>query len=98
MEGVSIEKICVGAFQNQDGRTDKNYQSWGKRAEKIGYVIMTIKNNSAGGQPVSMQNINEKKALANKYGLKMIIDAARFAENAFFLLKNESQAMEIKQF
>lgn len=53
--------------------------------EKVGVIIMTITNNTAGGQPVSMQNIRETAQVANEYGIPMVIDAARFAENAYFI-------------
>lgn len=58
-------------------------------ADQIGLIIMTITNNSAGGQPVSMANIKATKAVADKYGIPMIIDAARFAENAYFIKQRE---------
>ncbi len=57
--------------------------------EKIGVIIMTITNNTAGGQPVSMANIRETARVAEEYGIPMIIDAARFAENAFFIKTRE---------
>lgn len=57
--------------------------------EKIGLVIMTITNNSAGGQPVSMKNIKETADICNKYDLKLCIDAARYAENAYFIKQRE---------
>ncbi|MCG8485218.1 MAG: tryptophanase, partial [Clostridia bacterium] len=53
-------------------RMEKFIQEVGK--ENIGLIIMTITNNSAGGQPVSMKNIKETRAMADKYGIKMIID------------------------
>lgn len=58
-------------------------------AENIGLIVMTVTNNSAGGQPVSMQNIREVAAVAKKYGIKLNIDAARYAENAFFIKRDE---------
>ncbi len=58
-------------------------------AENVGTIIMTITNNSAGGQPVSMANIKGTRAIADKYGITMIIDAARYAENAFFISERE---------
>jgi tryptophanase len=58
-------------------------------AKNIGVVIMTITNNSAGGQPVSMSNIRETSAVCKKYGIKFCIDAARFAENAYFIKRRE---------
>jgi tryptophanase len=59
-------------------------------SEKISCVIVTITNNTAGGQPVSMANIREVSNLAHKYGIKLIIDSARFAENAYFIKLRES--------
>ena len=58
-------------------------------AEKISCVIVTVTNNTAGGQPVSMSNIREVGKLSHKYGVKFIIDAARFAENAYFIRMRE---------
>ena len=54
-------------------------------AEKISCIIVTITNNTAGGQPVSMANLREVSRLAAKYGIRLIIDSARFAENAYFI-------------
>ena len=58
-------------------------------AEKISCIITTITNNTAGGQPVSMANLRETAILAGKYGVKFIIDSARFAENAYFIKMRE---------
>jgi tryptophanase len=55
----------------------------------IGVVVMTITNNSAGGQPVSMKNMRETAAVCKKYGIIFDIDAARYAENAFFIKRDE---------
>ena len=58
-------------------------------AKNIGVVIMTITNNSAGGQPVSVANIKETAAICKKNGIKFCIDAARYAENAWFIKQRE---------
>ncbi|MBN2683280.1 MAG: tryptophanase [Bacteroidales bacterium] len=58
-------------------------------AENIPCVIVTLTCNSSGGQPVSMQNLKEVKALSEKYGIMVIYDSARFAENAYFIKVRE---------
>lgn len=58
-------------------------------ADKIGLVIMTITNNSAGGQPVSVQNIRETSEICKKYNIRLCIDAARYAENAYLIKQRE---------
>ncbi len=57
--------------------------------EKIPFVIITITCNSAGGQPVSVQNIKEVSELCKQYKIPLYFDAARFAENAYFIKKRE---------
>lgn len=57
--------------------------------EKISCIIVTVTNNTAGGQPVSMSNLKEVGKLSQKYGVKFIIDSARFAENAYFIKTRE---------
>ncbi len=64
-------------------------------AENVGLIIMTITNNSAGGQPVSMENIKATRAIADKYGVTMIIDAARYAENAYFISQREEGYQDV---
>jgi tyrosine phenol-lyase len=51
--------------------------------------MVTITNNSAGGQPVSMDNIRRTRALLNRYGIPLFFDACRFAENCFFIKERE---------
>lgn len=58
-------------------------------AEKIPCIIVTVTNNTAGGQPVSMENIKGVSKLAKKYGVKVLFDSARFAENAYFIKTRE---------
>jgi tryptophanase len=70
--------------------------------ENIPVVMITITNNSGGGQPVSMQNIRETRAVCDKYGIPLFLDACRFAENAYFIKQREpgyknKSALEISQ-
>ncbi len=60
-----------------------------KGPENIPLCMITVTNNSGGGQPVSMQNIRETKQLCQKYGIPLFIDACRFAENAYFIKLRE---------
>jgi tryptophanase len=57
--------------------------------EKIPMCIITITCNTSGGQPVSMKNIKDVSALCRKYGVMPVFDAARFAENAYFIKTRE---------
>jgi len=57
--------------------------------ENIPLIVMTITNNSGGGQPVSMENIKQVSNVARKYDIPFFLDACRFAENCYFIKKRE---------
>lgn len=57
--------------------------------EEIGFLIITVTCNSAGGQPISMANIKAASKIAKEYDLPVIFDAARYAENAYFIKERE---------
>ncbi|EKB58897.1 tryptophanase [Bergeyella zoohelcum] len=63
------------------------YKEYGN--EKIPFCLVTITNNTAGGQPVSLENIKAVRALSNRYGIPVLFDSARFAENAYFIKTRE---------
>lgn len=56
---------------------------------KVPFICMTVTNNTAGGQPVSMENLCGVSKLAKKYGIPVLFDSARFAENAYFIKMRE---------
>ena len=60
-----------------------------EQGDKVPFVIVTITNNTAGGQPVSMQNLREVSVLCEKYKKPLVFDSARFAENAYFIKTRE---------
>lgn len=63
----------------------KNYPK-----EKIPFCLVTVTCNTSGGQPVSMKNIKAVKELSDRYGIPVFFDAARFAENAYFIKSREN--------
>ena len=60
-----------------------------KGAENIAYVCLAVTVNLAGGQPVSMKNMKEVRALTKKHGIKVFFDATRCVENAYFIKEQE---------
>lgn len=71
---VDIEKLDKALAENGD---------------KVSFVVVTVTNNTAGGQPVSMENLREVRRVCDKYGKRVILDSARFAENAYFIKTRE---------
>ncbi|HET6202973.1 MAG TPA: tryptophanase [Planctomycetota bacterium] len=60
---------------------ERGIEKWG--AERVPLVLVTITNNAAGGHPVSLENLRGVRAVCDRWGIPLFLDAARFAENAF---------------
>lgn len=61
-----------------------------KGAANIGAVVLTVTNNSGGGQPVSMENTKKVSEICKKYGVIFLLDCCRVAENAYFIKHREA--------
>ena len=66
-----------------------------EHGDKVPFIIMTVTNNTAGGQPVSLENLKQVRQLADKYNKMVIFDSARFAENAYFIKLREESCKDL---
>ncbi len=108
--GIALNLPCAEAFETGVPAPFKGNMDVGalRRAinehgtEKIPFAMITVTNNTGGGQPVSMANIREVKEVLAEHDIPLIIDACRFAENAYFIREREagyenSSLLEIAQ-
>ncbi|HSR03087.1 MAG TPA: tryptophanase [Proteiniclasticum sp.] len=86
-EALDTESYAPFKGNMDNEKLVKLIEEYGK--ENVGAIIITVTNNSAGGQPVSIANIKETSRIAKENGIKVIIDAARYAENCHFIKQRE---------
>ncbi|HSL60243.1 MAG TPA: tryptophanase [Desulfotignum sp.] len=95
--GVAVNLLCPEGTDTADPSPFKGNMDIEKLTaciaangkENIPFAMITVTNNTGGGQPVSMKNIREVKAVLKKHGIPLIIDACRYAENAYFIRQRE---------
>lgn len=94
--GIPIDMPCVESSSSEPLKFKGNMDTMRLEefihkhgADKIAMVMMTITNNSVGGQPVAMANIAETSKICKRHGLTFFFDCARFAENAYFIKRDE---------
>lgn len=95
--GKAVDLVCKEALDTENFAPFKGNMDVEKMkkfiedngVENIDAIVMTLTNNSAGGQPVSVANVKAVSEVAKKYGLKLVIDSARYAENAYFIKQRE---------
>jgi len=92
-EGLSPEQYHPFKGNLDIGQLEQQISIHG--AENIGAVILTVTNNSGGGQPVSLQNAREVSQVCKKYGILFILDSCRIAENAYFIKHREEACREM---
>jgi tryptophanase len=93
----AVDLLCQECYRTQERLPFKGNMDLKKLeicirdngSQRIPFAMITITNNTGGGQPVSLENIKAVKKILNKHDIPLIIDACRFAENAFFIRERE---------
>lgn len=86
-EAKDLEKYLPFKGNIDIDKTQQLIEKYGK--ENIAAIIITVTNNSSGGQPVSMANVKALRDICNKYKLLLVIDGCRIAENSYFIKHRE---------
>ncbi len=99
--GIALDCVCEEGLDpdliaNFKGNMslDKLVAAFRKYGDRIPFVMLTITNNSGGGQPVSLANARDVAAVCRREGVALYLDCARFAENAWFIKQREDGQQE----
>jgi tyrosine phenol-lyase len=92
-EGRDIHSLHPFKGNMNVGRLDEVLGSLGR--DRVPLCMLTVTNNTGGGQPVSLQNIRETSEVCRKHGVPLFLDACRFAENAYFIKQREKACSDM---
>lgn len=108
IEYTGAEAIDIVCEEGKDNQIDRPFKGnihlenlkeliREKGRENIACVIITVTNNSSGGQPVSMENVREVRKICDQFNLLLVLDGCRIAENSYFI-KHREQGYEDKSY
>lgn len=96
--GLALDLPCAEATDTQSEAPFKGNMDVGsleavleEHSGNVPMVFLTVTNNSIGGQPASMGNVRAVRKVCDRHGVPLFLDAARFAENCWFVIQRESE-------
>jgi len=106
IKNIGAEIINIPVDVSQDEQSDFPFKAnlnleklqgiLKKKANRVAFVILMLTDNNKGGQPISLKNLEEIEKILRKYKVPLIIDGARFAENAYLIKEREFPKLSIK--
>lgn len=100
--GIPVNLLCAAGYDPEstapfkgDMDVDALADLLEREGSQVPFILVTVTCNSGGGQPVSLANLRAVRAVADRYGKPLFLDAARFAENAYFIHQREDGYREV---